>query len=118
MQLRGVDESRQPFHLFKTIQVHDLRSTMSTFPSDKQTKQPYRTTIPEEAKIEQFKVELQSMGHYAEKNITITVNMEELQHMKTIMYEMNMDSQTGKWEIVVMHDQDRNAVGVAEFTQK
>ena len=118
VQLRGVDETRQPFHLFKTIKVHGLRNTTSTFPSDNQKKQPYKSTIPEEAKVEQFKVELQSMGHYAEKNITLTVNMEELQNMRTIMYEMNMDSQTGKWEIVVMHDQDRNAVGVAEFTQQ
>ena len=57
------------------------------------------------------------MGHYEEKPIKIDVNMEELRAQKTIMYEMVMDSQTGKWELCVMHDLDRNVFGVANFTQ-
>ena len=36
--------------------------------------------------------------------------------MGGIMYEMVMDSQTGNWDLVLMHDQERNMIGVAEFT--
>ena len=56
------------------------------------------------------------MGHYAEKDIKLKVNMEELVAHQRIVYEMVMDSKTGNWEIVTMQDSDRNMVGIAEFS--
>ena len=57
------------------------------------------------------------MGHYSENKLKLTVNLEELIAHGSIVYEMVMDSKTGRWELVVMQDPDRNMVGVAEFTQ-
>jgi len=58
------------------------------------------------------------MGHYNEKSLKLTINMEELTTHNCIVYEMVLDSKTGSWELVLMHDQDRNMVGVANFTQQ
>ena len=58
------------------------------------------------------------MGHYNEKSLRLTINMEELTAYTCIVYEMVLDSRSGSWELVVMQDQDRNMVGVANFTQK
>jgi len=57
------------------------------------------------------------MGHYAEKNIKIDVDLAELATHGSILYEMVLDSPSGNWEIVVMQDADRNIIGVAEFLQ-
>ena len=56
------------------------------------------------------------MGNYREKNLTLKVDMDELQAHRSIMYEMSMDSQSGNWEIVLMQNADRDMVGLAEFT--
>ena len=116
VQLRGVDETRQPFHLFQEIKVSGFQNTEAkSFPSNAQKKQPYKYTLPSQP--EQFQVELQFMGHYREKNIRLKINLAELQANQTLVYEMVMDSQSGNWEIVVVQDPDRNLIGVAEFTQ-
>jgi len=57
------------------------------------------------------------MGHYNEKSLRLTINIEELLAHNCIVYEMVLDSRSGNWELVVMQDQDRNMVGVANFTQ-
>ena len=49
IQFRGVDETRQPFHLFKQIKVEGLTPAPKMLPSAQQTKQPYKLTLPEEA---------------------------------------------------------------------
>lgn len=46
VQLRGVDENRQPFHLFRQMKVQQLAAADKVFPSQQQTKQPYKMTIP------------------------------------------------------------------------
>ena len=48
VQIRGVDETRQPFHLFKTIKVGGLKNGVRTFPSESsgQLKQPYKLALP------------------------------------------------------------------------
>ena len=115
IQLRGVDETRQPFHLFESITV-DGWGQIKQFPSQAQKKQPYKYSLPQD-RPDSFKVELKFMGHYQEKNIKLTVNLQELETFGSIMYEMVMDSQSGNWEIVTMQDTDRNMVGVPEFTQ-
>ena len=43
--------------------------------------------------------------------------MEELVAHQSIVYEMSMDSQSGNWELVLMHNQARDMIGLAEFTQ-
>ena len=120
VQLRGVDESRQPFHLFRQMKVQGLAAADKVFPSQVQAKQPYRMTIPtERPRPDQFRVDLQFMGHYQEQNLVLDVNFEELQNApgQSIMYEMVMDSQTGNWELVLQYDAERNMVGVGSFTQ-
>ena len=73
--------------------------------------------LPEENRPAKLICDLQSIGHYQEKNIQLHVNLEDLEANQTIVYEMVLDSQSGNWEIVVMQDNDRNMVGIAEFTQ-
>ena len=119
VQLRGVDESRQPFHLFRQMKLQGLAAADKVFPSQQQAKQPYKMTIPAERRPEQFKVDLTFMGHYQEKNIVLDVNLEELANApgNSIMYEMVMDSQSGNWELVLQYDGERNMFGVGSFTQ-
>ena len=82
------------------------------------SEQPYTFDLPAAGVPDQkFQIELQFMGHYNERNVKLTINMEELTTLQSIVYEMVMDSQSGNWELVLMHDADRNMVGVAEFTQ-
>ena len=90
-----------------------------SFPSKQQTKQPYKVTLPEEAKRpESLTTELQFMGHYKEQNIKFDVDLAELANAGgKLVYEMVFDSPTGKWEIVVVQDEHSNPIGVAEFTQ-
>lgn len=118
VQLRGVDENRQPFHLFRQMKLIGMAQADKVFPSQVQAKQPYKMTIPE-ARPEQFQLDLTFMGHYQEQNIVLDVNLEELTNSpgQSIMYEMVMDSQTGNWEIVLQYDGERNMVGVGSFTQ-
>ena len=115
IQVRGVDDRRQPFHLFKSIKVGGFNQAAKVFPSEAQKKQPYKYTLPGQA--EQFTVELEFMGHYNEKNLTIKVNQEELQAHQSLVYEMVMDSISGQWELVVIKNADNDVVGVANFTQ-
>ena len=118
VQLRGVDENRQPFHLFRQMKVQQLAAADKVFPSQVQAKQPYKMTIPEQ-RPEAFKIDLQFMGHYQEQNLVLDVNLEELANSpgQSIMYEMVMDSQSGNWELVLQYDAERNMSGVASFTQ-
>lgn len=58
------------------------------------------------------------MGHYQEKNLTIKVNMADLIASQSIVYECVMDSQSGRWELVLMQNLDRDMIGCAEFTQQ
>ena len=91
-----------------------------SFPCQGHTKQPYKVTLPAEAqRPAKVGLELQFMGHYAEKNIKFDVDLAELTNLGgSVMYEMVFDSPSGNWEIITMHDADRNMVGVTEFTQK
>jgi len=57
------------------------------------------------------------MGHYKEKNIKLKVDLAALANVGSIVYEMVLDSPTGNWELVIMHDSERNMIGVAEFSQ-
>ena len=116
VQFRGVDDTRQPFVLFKKVDVTGIAAKKS-WPSTQQRAQPYKATLPEQHP-DNFEVELQFMGHYKEKNIKIKVDMAELQNAGSIVYEMVLDSITGNWELVVMQDADRQMMGVAEFTQR
>ena len=46
----------------------------------------------------------------------ITVNMEELILSESIEYTMVYDAgKTGNWEIVLMHNKNKEMIGVAEF---
>jgi len=118
MQIRGVDSDRKPFHLFKTIQVSGFPNTQAkVFPSQAQAKQPYKYTVPSN-EVEDFHIELESMGHYHEKNLKVKINMAELQAAQSLTYECVMDSVSGNWELVVAQDADRNVVGVADFSQQ
>ena len=63
-----------------------------TFPNPKQTTSPYTLTLPAEDKPAKLICDLQSMGHYEEKNIQLHVNMDDLQAHQTIVYEMVLDS--------------------------
>ena len=75
VQLRGVDDTLKPFHLYKQIDVTGL-AAKRTFPSRQQTQQPYRVTLPAEAeRPANLSVELQFMGHYYEKNIKFDINL-------------------------------------------
>ena len=117
VRLRGVDDTRQPFHLFKKIKVSGLAPNATRdFPSAQQKQQPYTFKLPEQAPPEKVTLNLEFMGHYEERPINIDVNIADLQAHESIVYEMVMDSQTGVWELVVMQDQDRNMIGVAEFS--
>ena len=123
VQLRGVDDTRLPFHLFKQIKVTGLsavNTVAKVFPSTAaaNAKQPYKFSAQaEEARPETFQIELVFMGHYSEKNIQITINWQELIANGTIVYECVMDSQSGNWELCLMQNLDRDMVGIAEFTQ-
>ena len=116
VQFRGVDETRQPFVLYDQITIEGLGNKQN-FPSQKQQQQPYKKTLPTEDCPESFTTNLKFFGHYKEKNLKLTIKMEELQAFGSIVYECVMDSQSGQWELVVMQDPDRNIVGAAEFTQ-
>ena len=65
IQLRGVDETRQPFHLFDKITVEGLGAS-KIFPSVNQKKQPYRFVLPEADRPETISTTLKFMGHYQE----------------------------------------------------
>ena len=119
VQFRGVDDTRQPFHLFKQVDVTGLAAKRS-FPSKQQTKQPYKVTLPAEAeRPEKLTVDLEFMGHYKEKNIKFDIDLEMLaQAGGKIVYEMVFDSPSGNWELVVAQDIEGNPVGAAEFTQR
>ena len=43
--------------------------------------------------------------------------MDDLVAHETIVYEMNMDTKTGSWDICLMQNLDRDMIGLAEFTQ-
>lgn len=89
------------------------------FPSQQQAKQPYKVTLGAEAeRPAKVGLELQFMGHYAEKNIKFDVDLAELAGAGgSITYEMIFDSPSGNWEVVVMQDAERSVIGVVEFTQ-
>lgn len=78
LELRGVDENRQPFHLFKQIDITGLakHGVRQTFPSRVQAKQPYKVTLPEKQRPSTLDIELQFMGHYQEKNIKLKIDLD------------------------------------------
>lgn len=57
------------------------------------------------------------MGHYNEKIVKLTVNMQELTQHQTITYEMIMDAQNSSWERCLKHNLSGNMFGPAEFSQ-
>ena len=86
VQLRGVDETRNSYHLFKRVKVFEtipgetLSTSEKVFPAPQgPTEQPYKFALPAaEARTEAFQVDLQFMGHYQENNLRLKVNMQQL----------------------------------------
>ena len=100
VQLRGVDETRNDFHLFKQVKVtgttqdETAATTTKVYPAESgpNAEQPYKFALPAaNARTDAFYVKLQSIGHYNEKIVKLTVNMQELTQHQTITYEMIMD---------------------------
>ena len=112
LEIMGVDSNGAPYSLFEKVSV----SGLSAVPKEiKTAKMPYKIALP--AKVpEKFDVNLKFMGHYQEPDMQITVNMEELIISESIEYLMVYDAgKTGNWEIVLMHNKNKEMIGVAEF---
>ena len=87
ISLRGVDDVRLPFHLFKQVKVtgttrqETTATTKKVYPAENgaNSKQPYKFALPAaDARTEHFEVDLKFMGHYNEKNLKLKVNLDDL----------------------------------------
>ena len=110
VEMMGVDSNGAPFTLFKDVLVDGKPI--------KKAKQPYLYTLPAQ-RPEHLNVELHFARHYEEPHVIIKVNMAELTENQSIEYMMVFDAaKTGKWELVLMHNQNKDMIGLAEFDQK
>ena len=65
---------------------------------------------------EEFTVQLSFSRHYFEPDMVLKIKTEELLEHKSIEYMMVFDAaKTGKWELVLMHDMNKEMIGLAEF---
>ena len=55
------------------------------------------------------------MGHYHEPDLQLTVPLEELTQSGMIQYTMVFEPTTGNWELVLMHDKNKEMIGIGEF---
>jgi len=116
VEFKGVDSNGSPYELFKQINVIGLSDAPKKFPSDLQKKQPFKKKLPDGDRPEFFDVRLSFFEHYGEPDLTIKIEMNQLLIDTKQEYLMVFDAaNTGKWEIVLMYDGQKNLVGPAEF---
>ena len=77
---------------------------------------PYKLALPEAITSKTIDIDLTFMGNYQEPNLHLKVLMEELVEHGEIEYEMVFDCQTENWELVLMHNKNKDMIGVGEFT--
>ena len=83
----------------------------------KKATMPY--TIALDKKPKSFDIQLQFMRHYNEPDLVIKVNMEELVEHQGIEYLMSFDAGgSGNFEVVLMHNKNKDLIGIADFEQK
>ena len=110
VEMMGVESNGAPFTLFKDVLVDGKPITKD--------RQPYLYTLPAQTP-EHLNVELHFARHYAEPHLMLKVNMAELVEHQSIEYLMSFDAaKTGKWDLVLMHNQNKDMIGIGEFDQK
>ena len=114
VEIMGVDSNGAPYSLFEKVDVSGLTTVAKDI---KAAKMPYKIALPEK-KPKSFDITLQFMRHYNEPNMKIKVNMEELEEHQGIEYLMSFDAgKTGNFDVVLMHNKDKDLIGLAEYEQ-
>ena len=111
----GVDANGAPYSLFKDVKVSGLTASKKSILKETM---PYKADMPEDLKTDNFVIDLSFMGNYQEPEIELTVSMEELFEHGSIEYTMVFDPTTANWELVLMHNKEKDMIGVAEFKSK
>ena len=105
----GVDGNGAPFTLFKDVFVNGK--------SVKKEKQPYHYAVTAQMS-DHLTVQVNFVRHYQEPHVSLKVPMAELLEHESIEYMMVFDAaKTGNWELVLMHNKNRDMIGLAEFNQ-
>ena len=60
-------------------------------------------------------VRLTSFGYYNEPELSIKVDLEGLLRDGHHEYLAVLDAQTNKWELVLIHNSEKDMIGTAEF---
>ena len=109
VEMMGVDSNGAPFTLFKDVLVNSK--------SIKKERQPYNYVIPDPTP-DHLTVQLNFARHYEEPHVSLKVSMAELLEHESIEYTMVFDAaKTGNWELALMHNKNRDMIGIAEFSQ-
>ena len=65
-----------------------------------------------------FTVKLTFFEHYAEPELSFDIDLEDLMAGETREFLMMFDAgKTGKWELVLVHDKDKQMLGPCEFKE-
>ena len=68
---------------------------------------------------EKFNIHLSFMQNYCEPDLQLTVSTEELVLNESLEYMLVYDAcKTGKWELVLTHNKNKEMIGLCEFEQK
>ena len=110
----GVDSNGAPYTLFRDIKVSGIGKTTQSI---KKGKHPFKLALPE-VQPEHFDIHLTFAQHYEEPDLRFRVSMAELTEHEGIEYLMVFDAaKTGNWELVLMHNKNKDMIGLAEFHQ-
>ena len=120
VKVQGVDSNGAPFHLFKSVEIVGLSASRLNFPSTKQTKQPYSAAVSALTSGKKFQMKLEFQRHYAEPDLTFSVEMNDLIEHGKVQYEMVFGAaDTGNWELILKKGVEDvfGVVDDAHFTQ-
>ena len=111
IEAMGVDSNGTAYTIFTDMKVDGLGPKKSI----KRGKQPYQLPLPADLP-KNFTIELSFQRHYAEPDVHLSVDTELLIKSKKLEYLMNFDAgKTGNWDLILVHDANREVVGAAEF---
>lgn len=115
LTMTGVDSNGGPYELWKKIDIDGLngRATQS-FPTATVKRQPYTVSIPKNAP-KAIDLKLTSFGYYKEPVLKLKVDLKALITDKQHEYMCVFDAASCKWELVLIHNAERDIIGAADF---
>ena len=115
LRMMGVDQNGGPYELWKKIDIDGLSGrTVQSFPTNTTKRQPFTVSIPKNPP-KAIDVALTSFGFYKEPVLKLKIDFEALLADKEHEYMAVFNAKTCKWELVLIHNAEKDCIGAADF---